>query len=118
MTVIKKIVETLRQYRIPLDHEKFTQEAIKQIFEENEICMQSEYRLSDRSIIDFYDEENRIGLEIKLKGSSAKIYDQCKRYCEFSAIDCLVLVTRKTMGMPEDISGKKVYVVSLGEAWL
>lgn len=116
--MLEEIIKVLKSYQLPLEDEKETQAAIGEAFQENQIPASPEFRLDNRSIIDFYCSEKRIGIEVKLKGSTTKIFSQCERYCQFDAIDCLILLTRKTMGMPEKINGKRVIVISLGEAWL
>ena len=43
---------------------------------------------------------------------------QLQRYAEHDAIEALMLITATATGMPSEINGKPVRVVSLGAAWL
>lgn len=74
------------------------------------------YPLDKTSLIDFF--IDGIGIEVKIKGSRKKIYDQCKRYCRFQQINSLILVTNRSMGFPPEINGKPCYIVHLGKSWL
>lgn len=77
-----------------------------------------EYRLSKGSIVDFYRPLDGLAIEVKVKGSPMRIYEQLERYCKFDQVRSILLVTNKSMGLPEEINGKQAYVASLGEAWL
>lgn len=77
-----------------------------------------EYRLSEKDIIDFYLPSLKLGIEVKIKGSPVSIYRQLQRYCLHQEIDHIVLVTVRTMGLPERIENKPAHLVTLGAAWL
>lgn len=88
-------------------------ERLKVIFQ----SIKREVHLDQSNIIDFM-VENNIGIEVKLKGSKKDIYYQCERYTKFKEIETLVLITGKSMTLPEKINGKKCVVINLSRAWL
>ena len=75
-----------------------------------------EHRLDSKNILDFY--IGKIGVEVKIKGAAKSTYKQCERYCQFSEVEQLLLVTNKAHGMPSIINNKKIHVLRLGSAWL
>ncbi len=111
------IVERLRKYRFFLESEKQLQEDLYRSFNKKDKPIK-EYRLDRRNIIDFYYQRDKIGIEVKIKGSKRQIYDQLVRYSNFDDIDCIILVTCKSMGLPEQINGKRCYYYNLSEAWM
>lgn len=74
-----------------------------------------EYRLSKKDIIDFYHPEEKIGIEVKIKGPASAILRQCTRYCEFEEIQSLILMTSWSLGWPESINDKPTYYMSLSK---
>lgn len=110
------IVNILNSYKFPINTEKELQECIKTIFNDNGIKFQKEYRLDEKSIVDFY--INGIAIEIKIKGSAKNIYRQCVRYCENEKVKTLILVSSKSMGFPEEINNKSCYFVNLSKNYL
>lgn len=111
MTVLQTL-RTLEFKKLSLHDEKTLQREIAALLP----TFVREYRLSPNDVIDFF--LLGVGIEVKIKGSRRQIYEQCKRYCQFSRVECLILVTNRTMGLPKEINGKHCYVVNLGKAWL
>ena len=62
--------------------------------------------------------DERIGVEIKIKGSARDVHRQLARYVKTDQIDRLVLVTSHAHRMPDEIDGKSITVFSLSEQWL
>jgi hypothetical protein len=115
--MVKVIYETLSSYRLSLNTESELQEEIESVFKKNNIVYKREYILDLRNRIDFLCEG--VGVEIKInKARRVDIYRQLERYSKFDCIEQLLLVTNRSLGMPEQISGKNVYVLNLGRAWL
>ena len=112
----KRIVGMLGKYRFRLDNEKLLQEQVCAVFLDQNIPAKREHRLSSTDIVDFMC--GSVAVECKIKGQRRAIYRQCQRYCEHDSVDALVLVTNAAMGMPPDIAGVPVYVVSLGKGWM
>lgn len=113
----EELIDKLRPYKFDLTNEKRLQLEIWKILGDT-IHIVPEYRLDKGSVIDFLLPTLSIGLEVKIKGSSTSIYRQCIKYCEYDEIQSLILITNKSMGLPETINGKKCYLMSLGKAWL
>lgn len=116
---VKDIVQELSKYKFVIDNEKSVQKQIFDVLvkkwrEFNEI--NREIRLDKNNIIDILFE--KIGIEVKIKGSSKRIYYQCERYCNFDQVAELILVTNKPMTLPPEINGKKTTVFNLSNNWL
>jgi hypothetical protein len=113
----KQIVELFKGKRLNLDTEVYLQAEIQKLLITHSIEFIKEYELSKASRIDFLIGDD-IGVEVKIKGSPIKIYEQCVRYCSYDRISEFILVTNRSMGFPSSINGKPCYVVNLGLAWL
>jgi hypothetical protein len=118
---MEKIINELRhkilKYRFDLYDEKQLQ---LQMFELvlKDLGFLREFRLDNKSIVDFYQPDIKLALEVKIQGSSMAIYRQIKRYCEFESVDGLVLVSAKAMSLPLLIESKPAYIILLGKSWL
>ncbi len=116
MDLLTTVISTLSKGRFNLTNEKETQVQIDQALKAANLTFSREYRLDPANIPDFF--FDGIAVEIKIKGNSKKIYKQMERYSLFSEVKVLILVTNRSMGFPEQINGKPVYLVNLGKAWL
>lgn len=76
-----------------------------------------EMRLTPGERIDFLI-AGRIGLEAKVRCPKRAIYRQLERYASLPSIDSLILITATAIGLPAQICGKPVFLVSLGKATL
>ena len=116
--IINMVGMTLCKTRLNLSDEKLLQNDIAKAFDNMGISYKREVRIDDKCIIDFI--IGRLGIEIKVKGggSTMNIYRQIERYCVNEHIDALLLLTSKTMRLPETIANKAVYVISLGRTQL
>lgn len=112
----ESLYKLLSKHRLPLSNEKALQAAIGVILTANGIEHDRESRLSDKDCIDFL--VGGVGMEVKLKGSAVAIYKQCKRYCGYPEVEELLIVTNRSMGLPNEIDGKPTYLLSLGKGWL
>lgn len=108
----------LAKHKFTLSDERALQNEIAVVLEAKGFNIDREVRLSNRDCIDFMIRMSGIGIEVKIKGSAADIYRQCKRYCESDKIHRLILVTNRSMGLPDKINGKDCYLLSLGKSWL
>lgn len=116
MANIKEIKTILGSYRFPLSNEKILQREIAEVLTKNNIVFQKEASLQGSGIIDFLIGD--IGIEIKIKGNALSIYKQLERYCEREEIKEIILVTNRTMGLPNKINGKPAHIISIGKAWI
>lgn len=113
------IIQALRTQRFDLQNEKKTQAEIAVFLQDcfPGLLMDREFGLDPHNVIDFL-LDNRIGMEVKIKGQKREIFRQCERYCDFELIEILILVTNLSMGFPPEINGRSCYVLKLGNAWL
>lgn len=103
--------------RLLMEDEKRLQKQVEAALSRYKVPFDREHTLGPGSIPDFFI-QNKIVLEVKLKGSAKEIYFQCKRYCEYDVVKALVLFTNKSMTLPEKIEGKPAFVLNLSQAWL
>jgi hypothetical protein len=75
-----------------------------------------ECSLSAKDRPDFMSED--VAIEAKARYGKKKIYRQLERYAAHDRVKALILVTNTAMGMPPEINGKPVYVVSTGLSYL
>ena len=107
----------LKMYQWNLYDEKTLQEQLFDIILKD-LNFTREYRLDKKSIIDFYNKELKIGIEIKVKGQVTSIYRQCKRYAKHDEIETLVLITSVAMNLPKEIENTPSHVLRIGMSWL
>lgn len=110
------VVGLLRRRRFPLNDEKRLQDLMLEQFASAGFPAEAEVRLNAQDIVDFM--IGGVAVEVKIKGARRAIYGQCERYCQHERVTSLVLATNISMGMPEEIHGKPIYIVNLGMAWL
>lgn len=115
---VSEIISMINDKKLSLDNEKRLQIEIHDIFKENLCSIKREYTIPELGVIDFYDLEFQIGIEIKIKGSKRDIYFQCLRYCEYKTMKAMILLTNKTINLPSEQNGIKCYVYNLGQNWL
>jgi len=113
---VERVFNLIASYRFNLGDEKKLQADIASVLEDSDIQFEREKSLDDQGIIDFF--FSGIGVEIKIKGQKRAIYKQCKRYCDHEDIHFLILVTNVASALPEEINGKRCFVLSLGDAHL
>jgi len=109
------LAKLLKGYRYNFGNEAMLQDGIERVFKENRIPFRREFRLGDAGIIDFMVE--RIGLEVKVKGSPSAVGRQVLDYLCRPELDEIVVVTSRILAasylrVPE-LAGKKVTVVDL-----
>jgi hypothetical protein len=111
-----ELMQLLSKLRLNLTLEKETQKEIAAALVNHRIDFTREHALDEKNIPDFF--INGLVMEVKLKGTAKQIYRQCQRYCEFDEVKELLLVTNKSMGLPEYINGKRCRILRIGKAWL
>lgn len=116
--VLVEIQKALKRKRLDLSDEKRLQSDIASAFTNHGIPFSREVAVGAGDIVDFM--VGGIALEVKIRGggSAMNIYRQVERYCKSDQVEVLVLMTAKTMTLPESINGKPVYVLSLGRTQL
>jgi hypothetical protein len=112
MTTLTEVFRQLQNVKFSLHSEKVLQGELSARL----VKFMPEYHLNERNIIDFYCDG--IGIEVKIKGSKRRIYEQIRRYCEFEQVEKLIVLTSKSIGLPEKINNRPVFVINLAKAWL
>lgn len=120
ITNLQRLFHTIR---FPLEDEKELQRSIQSNLNRfgfhftREQILNSAHE-SKKDIIDFLVDPG-IGIEVKIgNASKMNIYKQVERYCGFPAISAIILLTNKSMALPEMINGKPAYVINLSQSWL
>lgn len=116
---VEQVIEAIQSFRYIYDRETDLQAAIAKVFDERKIPFVREFRLGDDLKIDFMVPEG-IGIEIKIKGSPSDVARQLLGYANRPEVKCLILVTGKSsLGrLPEELLGKKLYIVALWRNFL
>lgn len=101
---------------VRLDDEKALQAEMADYLNSKGVTFTREKRLSARDIPDFFIDD--LAIEVKIKGGKMDIYRQCERYCGYDEVKALILVTNKSMALPDQINGKPAYVLNISKSWL
>jgi len=112
----ENIAALLERTRFNVAGEKALQADVATRLEAAGVEFRREVRLSGYDIIDFM--AGAVGIEVKVKGSARAILRQLKRYAAHDEVSSIILLSAVSMGLPSDIGGKPMRVVSLGRAWL
>lgn len=101
-------------YRFDCSTEARLQEGLGDLFGEKELRNTREMPLNRADRIDFL-LANRIGVEVKIKGSRSDLVRQLQRYAKSPLLNEIVLVTSRMQlaRLPDIIGGKRVYVAVL-----
>lgn len=116
MSAATTIDQTLKAHRLPFGDEIACHRTIALLLEAAGFTVEREVQLSGaRGRIDFYMPAERIGIEVKVKGSPTEIVRQLSRYAQAPEIHTLMLVTgRARLGqlLPAELHGKPLHVVA------
>jgi hypothetical protein len=99
---------------LTLSNEKILQNEISTIFTNNNIPFEKEFRLDDKNIVDFMINGLAIEIKINSKVSRMNIYRQLERYALNDKVETILLISSKTMTLPESINNKPIYILQLG----
>jgi hypothetical protein len=116
MTHLNRVTDVLSRTRFLIDDEKRLQASIADALTSAGLSFEREVRLSPRDVIDYV--SDRVGIEAKVKGSKRAILRQVQRYAGSDRLDAIVVITAVALGLPDQINGKPVRMVSIGRAWL
>lgn len=116
--MIRKIQLAIRGRCFSLGDEKMLQAELAEAFIDASIVFEREVHLDKNNIVDFMIDGLAIEIKIRTKVSAMQIYRQLERYCAFSEVKALMLITSKAMSLPDSINGKPVYVLSLSRTQL
>lgn len=111
-----ELVRFLRRMRMRVSSEAALQQSIEEALTSIAIPFEREVRLSTADRIDFM--VGSIGIEAKCRYPKRSIFRQLERYAARPEITALILITGTAMGLPAEICGKPVFIVSTGRASL
>lgn len=117
--MLDRITKALRERRFLTSDEDELQRAIAGVFGEEGIPYVREFRLTDRGRLDFAvpadEDDTIIAVEVKVDGSLAALTRQLHRYAQDERVSALVsIVTLSRLhGVPRELNGKPVHLVSL-----
>lgn len=114
---VDNIIKVLKQVKIGFSvSEEQIHNAVMKEFNDNGIKFCHEYKLSEGSRIDFI--VGDIGIEIKNHDININsLKKQLAKYAESDLISCLILVSAKSIKLPEYIGKKKIYTINLSRNW-
>ena len=115
---IERIVRALKALRIPLIENEYTlHDMIAAVLQDGGFCVCHEVRLAPRCRIDLVC-PGGVGIEIKRGQPDRKrIVMQLTRYAACGQISSLILVTERTVAVPNRIHGKPISCVCLNRLW-
>ena len=119
-----KIKDLLKGLRLSVNDEKLLQGELETLFIygikriiEDRSTLKREYPLEGAGRVDFFVTAGS-AIEVKIKGSPKAIYRQLEKYSKNEEVKELILITSKTMTLPETINGKPAYCLNISQAWL
>lgn len=115
---IAEVMSVLKKLRVQLTAEEYEiHNEIKKILNSSNIPFEYEYKLGPKNRIDFL-VSGGVGIEVKKRRpNQSNVLNQLRRYSEFDEVQSLILVTGKSVFVPEDINGKAIKVLSLTHLW-
>lgn len=116
MTTVDHLIAILSRCRLLVEKEVDTQNAIAAELARAGVEHRREVRLTTSDRIDFM--VGSTGVEVKVGGAKRAILRQLERYADSDAVETLVLVTNVALGLPSQLNGKPVHLVSIGRGWL
>jgi hypothetical protein len=115
--LFKKVKDLLTGHKLFLFDEKQLQYQIMGLLSVPGFpFMVKEYCIAGAGRVDFFTEGGAI--EVKVKGSPMAIYRQICKYAKQDEVTEVILLTTKTMSLPEQIEGKPANFINLSKAWL
>jgi hypothetical protein len=115
----ESLVRVIGRCRFDLSSEKRLQAGMEQVLRNLGVRFEREKRLNATDIPDFFI-EGGIAVECKMKDKAKKmaVYAQVRRYAGHPEVKAIILATNISMGFPEQIEGKPVFLASLSAGWM
>lgn len=113
----RDLAHRLRQLRLPVTTELAMQDALEAWLKDAGLPYAREAILGPQDRIDFL-VDGRIGIEAKTRCARRRIFRQLERYAENHPLDGLILITGTYLGLPPEVNGVPLYMVSTGRAAL
>ena len=116
-TTPQALAYQLRRLRLPVTTEEALQRALWDWLIASGLPVEREARLGPADRIDFL-VDGDIGVEAKTRYSRRGIFRQLERYATNHPLRGLILVSGTYLGLPEEINGVPVFLVSTGRGAL
>jgi hypothetical protein len=91
----QELRKLIQSYDYVYHNETELQDQIEIVLKDGNILYSREHRLDDKSRIDFYLPDGKIGIEIKVKSGANVVSEQLARYAHSDQIKCLILITSR-----------------------
>lgn len=113
-SVIGRVTRAIQGHRYRFTSEAELQAGIDQVLRDAGLEFRRECVLSDTDRLDFF-VDDRVAVEIKIKGSLTELMRQVAYYAEYPQIESVVVVTSKNShrGMPQELCGKPIHTLVL-----
>ena len=111
------LTRQMRSLRLPVTTELALQDALEEWLTAAGMPFEREVQMGPKDRIDFMVAGN-IGIEVKTRYPRRQIYRQLERYCEGKRLHGLILVTGTYLGLPADVHGVPLFLVSTGRGAL
>ena len=117
MPELEAVLSALRTLRVPLQRGEYDLHGlVREALERAGLQADHEVPLAPRCRIDFLCEG--VGVEIKRgRIEHAKVLTQLRRYAACESVKALVLVTERTLALPDELSGKPLRILCLNRLW-
>ena len=118
---VAQIIRALEGHRLPIGREADFHGCVAEVLTRAGFVAQPEYSLGPGlGRIDFFVPLERVGIELKVKGSPSGVAEQLLRYMASPQVASLILVTgRAALGaLPRVLGGKPLYIASVWKGLL
>lgn len=115
------VVAHLQKFRFSVSEETAFQSGVFRALSRLGVPVKKEYELKGgHGRVDFYLPDQRIGLELKVKGSTAAVTRQVFRYAESGQFDALILVTTDPLHtrLPATMGSVAIHALCISRGWL
>lgn len=111
MTTLDRIDLLIRSHRFRYTDEDQLQRGITELLEREGFEPRREVRLGALDRIDIM--VGAIGIEVKVAGTVAAVFEQLQRYAAHDDVEALLLVTSQYQRLPDKAGGKPLSTISL-----
>ena len=112
-----QVLAALRRLRVPIQQGEYDLHVlVAEALRDAGLNAAHEVRLGPRCRIDFLCGD--VGIEIKRgRVERTAVFSQLSRYASSGQVQALILVTERTLSLPDSIAGKPLFTVCLNRLW-
>ena len=117
MPALETVLSALRALRVPPQRGEYDLHAlVREALARAGLQAEHETPLAPRCRVDFLCEG--VGIEVKRgRAERARVLAQLRRYAACERVRALVLVTERTLALPDSLSGKPLRIICLSRLW-